>query len=361
MLKTGCVKECPGCHHRQFGEGESLKKKEEWLKSILPWHEAFLPVRSLSGEERWGYRKKVCLNTEYKNGIWKFGMKVKDDIVDISTCPVHSLSVQKTLKYLPFVLPPVTDFNLAYYVQYGAQLVLIIKSKEKVKTDWITSEVEDSLQSFGIESLWIHLNPAAGKRLFEKTPLYQVFGKKVSYSENGVAYGIGAFQQLINNLYEDSLKETELFFNLKDPDIIVDLYCGIGQSLKRWSVKNKCLGIELNGFAFNLAGMNAPDALVLRGKCSERIPQINEWIKTNNLNEKFYLYANPPRTGFEPEITDWICKVKPSKIAYLSCSAGTLRKNLEQLTANGYAIKKIIPFDFFPHTHHVETLTLIDI
>ena len=51
----------------------------------------------------------------------------------------------------------------------------------------------------------------------------------------------------------------------------------------------------------------------------------------------------------------------PDKLAYLSCSAGTLRRDLEIAASAGYQIKRIIPFDFFPQTHHVECLVLADL
>ncbi|MEZ5584571.1 MAG: hypothetical protein R3F37_19025 [Candidatus Competibacteraceae bacterium] len=72
------------------------------------------------------------------------------------------------------------------------------------------------------------------------------------------------------------------------------------------------------------------------------------------------MYVNPPRTGLEPEILDWtIQEYRPARMAYLSCSAGTLHRDLMGLTTAGYAVERIIPYDFFPQTYHVETLVLL--
>ena len=49
---------------------------------------------------------------------------------------------------------------------------------------------------------------------------------------------------------------------------------------------------------------------------------------------------------------------RPVRMAYLSCSAGTLARDLDLLGTAGYRIDAILPFDFFPQTHHVETLAL---
>ena len=117
--------------------------------------------------------------------------------------------------------------------------------------------------------------------------------------------------------------------------------------------------MELNGDAIACARINAPAAISLRGLCRDRIPQIEE--QARNYAEVL-LFVNPPRTGIEFEITDWIGqKLRPRRIAYLSCSAGTLRKDLDRLTAEGYLVEKIISYDFFPQTHHVETLVLLSV
>ena len=81
---------------------------------------------------------------------------------------------------------------------------------------------------------------------------------------------------------------------------------------------------------------------------------------TSSRNSRRLLYVNPPRTGLEPEISDWVAKAyKPDRMVYLSCSAGTLQRDLDRLTATGYTIIKITPYDFFPQTLHVETLIFL--
>ena len=42
-----------------------------------------------------------------------------------------------------------------------------------------------------------------------------------------------------------------------------------------------------------------------------------------------------------------------------ACSAGTLSRYLAVLSASGCTVDTLIPYDFFPQTHHVETLALL--
>ena len=53
-------------------------------------------------------------------------------------------------------------------------------------------------------------------------------------------------------------------------------------------------------------------------------------------------------------------ELRPARIAYLSCSAGTLARDLESFEAAGYSLARILPYDFFPLTHHVEALALLE-
>jgi tRNA/tmRNA/rRNA uracil-C5-methylase (TrmA/RlmC/RlmD family) len=88
---------------------------------------------------------------------------------------------------------------------------------------------------------------------------------------------------------------------------------------------------------------------------------MNAWVNTSKTSSARRLaYVNPPRTGLEPEIMAWLTKdYRPARVAYLSCSAGTLKRDLECLEKSGYDIVRITPFDFFPQTLHVECLALL--
>ena len=47
------------------------------------------------------------------------------------------------------------------------------------------------------------------------------------------------------------------------------------------------------------------------------------------------------------------------QILYVSCNPATLGRNLNDL-ADLYTVKKIQPYDLFPQTPHVETLTVLE-
>jgi 23S rRNA (uracil1939-C5)-methyltransferase len=229
--------------------------------------------------------------------------------------------------------------------------------------DWITDDVIQELASIGIQGLSLHLNPSAGRRMFAKHGWHLLWGKDHAINQAGLRYGRTSFSQLIHRLHSESIDDAEFFLNPDKEDCVVDLYCGIGSSLVRWINKGAyTMGIETGGEAVECALINAPEARVLRGTCHQRLPQLQQWIESMHKSGRHkLLYVNPPRTGIEPAVLAWITRqMQPDKIAYLSCSAGTLNRDLGIIATTGYEIKKIIPFDFFPQTHHVECLVLAE-
>ena len=53
-----------------------------------------------------------------------------------------------------------------------------------------------------------------------------------------------------------------------------------------------------------------------------------------------------------------VLKVLPKKIIYISCNPATLARNLKALKQN-YQVQTVIPYDLFPHTPHVESITVL--
>jgi tRNA/tmRNA/rRNA uracil-C5-methylase (TrmA/RlmC/RlmD family) len=250
---------------------------------------------------------------------------------------------------------------MVYYVQSGAQATLVLKTGVLPGTAWLDEGLVRRLAEAGTEGLWLHLHPSAGHRVFAKRAWHLAAGRPRSVDEDGFAYGPTSFQQLLPGLYRQALDEAEAFLAPAPGAAVVDLYCGTGTTLARWTRRGAAaLGVELDGEAVACAGANAPGAAVLRGACSHRLPQLDGWARAHPGSGPRLLYANPPRTGLEPEVLAWIAGAcRPARLAYLSCSAGTLRRDLHGLTTAGYRVLRLTPYDFFPQTHHVETLALL--
>jgi 23S rRNA (uracil1939-C5)-methyltransferase len=362
-LRPGCEPRCPGCAHRALSAAASETQKQQWLRQKLAdWRDRIEALRAPQGEARWAYRDRVCLKCVWEDGAWRIGMVRRHEVLAIHDCPVHSRRVHDALQALLAHLPGHGEFPLAWLVQSGAQLTLVLKTPEMPDTGWLTEDCREQLQRAGVEGLWLHLHPAAGRRIFHKQGWHLAWGAPGSVDADGMHYGPRGFQQLIPALYRQALDAAQAHLQPSPSTMVADLYSGGGSSLRRWSEAGAAtLGVELGGQSCACAALNAPRATVLRGTCAQRIPQLEVWRRQADLQDRErLLYLNPPRTGVEAEVGDWIVdRYRPARIAYLSCSAGTLQRDLAQFTAAGYQVQNIIPFDFFPQTLHVETLALL--
>ena len=64
---------------------------------------------------------------------------------------------------------------------------------------------------------------------------------------------------------------------------------------------------------------------------------------------------NPPRAGAK-EVAPKLAALGARRILYVSCNPATLARDLRQLTAQGYMLRRVRPVDLFPQTFHVEAL-----
>ena len=69
--------------------------------------------------------------------------------------------------------------------------------------------------------------------------------------------------------------------------------------------------------------------------------------------------VNPPRRGMGPTAREWLARLEPAAIAYVSCDPDTLARDLDHLLRLGYATSELRPLDMIPLTDEVETIALL--
>jgi 23S rRNA (uracil1939-C5)-methyltransferase len=363
LIGAGCVPECPGCAHRLLDKTASETQKRDYLRSSLaPWAEVLQPLLGADEVQRRGYRSRACLAVERSGEGWLVGLHRRDRIVEIPACPVHDERLRRCLAILRAAWPTDERFALAWYVQNGAQITLVLKTSRRPDLSWLDRGLCDALTRAGAEGLWLHLNPATGTRIFAKPGWELIWGQGRSRDRRGLWYGPTAFQQPLDLLYARALDLAEEFLVPECGELVLDLYCGTGASLRRWLARGATVtGVELTGEAVDCARANVPAAQILRGSCAQRLPQLDEQAVRHDRASRRLLYVNPPRTGLESEVLDWcVNRYRPDRMAYLSCSAGTLARDLSVLRAGGYRVVALWPLDFFPQTYHMETLALAE-
>ena len=140
--------------------------------------------------------------------------------------------------------------------------------------------------------------------------------------------------------------------------LLVEAYSGIGAiSLYVRDRADEIIGIESVKDAVVNANANAKNhhADHVSFLCADAADKLIYISKQRHIDT---LIVDPPRSGLDEAMLYAICKSKIKHVIYVSCNPATLGKNLSVLTER-YEVKRIIPFDMFPNTQHVETVVLM--
>lgn len=159
-------------------------------------------------------------------------------------------------------------------------------------------------------------------------------------------------------LYSKALE----FAELKNNEIVIDAYCGIGSiSLFLAQKAKKVYGIEIVKTAIDNAIENAKcnnitNAEFFVGKSEDIVPQL---YKEQGIQPDV-MVVDPPRKGCEASLLNLMLDMKPKRIVYVSCDSATLARDLKILChTNEYKIEKVQPVDMFPQSYHIETVVLL--
>lgn len=87
------------------------------------------------------------------------------------------------------------------------------------------------------------------------------------------------------------------------------------------------------------------------------------WVKTcaSTLPAFDAITVDPPRSGMEKEVRDWLCSSKIPLILSLSCDPATNARDCAQLIKAGYNLKQMYLLDFYPNTSHIESLAVLEL
>jgi tRNA/tmRNA/rRNA uracil-C5-methylase (TrmA/RlmC/RlmD family) len=69
--------------------------------------------------------------------------------------------------------------------------------------------------------------------------------------------------------------------------------------------------------------------------------------------------VDPPRAGLHPKVLRRLVELAPERLIYVSCNPKILAQECAVLAAE-FRLVRLVGFDLFPHTRHVETLALFE-
>jgi 23S rRNA (uracil1939-C5)-methyltransferase len=143
---------------------------------------------------------------------------------------------------------------------------------------------------------------------------------------------------------------------------VYDLYCGIGtiglslarDALTVWGIE---ISEESVACAIENAELNAiGNAAFFAGNVGQVLRELHD-----RAGEPDVVVVDPPRAGLAGKALKRLGELAAPRIVYVSCNPTTLAGDVKRLGEDySYRLVHTTPVDMFPHTPHVESVSLLD-
>jgi 23S rRNA (uracil1939-C5)-methyltransferase len=171
----------------------------------------------------------------------------------------------------------------------------------------------------------------------------------------------GSFLQANSRAAHAAFSRVIKLADVSPGECAIDVYCGVGAvSLALAREGALVRGIDASEQAIGDARANASRNRVrgVRFSAGDAGAVLRELVAAGESVDLVTL--NPPRRGAGAAVCEAIAALRPRRVVYMSCDPGTLARDLDDLTARGYPTLRIEPYDFLPHTEHVEAVALVE-
>ncbi|KRM89468.1 23S rRNA (uracil(1939)-C(5))-methyltransferase RlmD [Liquorilactobacillus vini] len=241
-------------------------------------------------------------------------------------------------------------------------VILVTRSRKLPAANQIAQEIIEHCPD--VVSVYQNINPARTNVILGKTEKLLAGKEQITDQLNGINFAISpqSFFQ-VNSLQTEKIYQFAIeAAHLTGQETVIDAYCGIGTiSLNLALQAKRVLGVEIVPEAIADAKKNA--ALNRIKNVEFQVGSAVEWMKKwadQDLKPDVVVF-DPPRKGLDSEVLASALQLAPKRIVYVSCNPATLVRDLRFLADHGYAVAQPIqPFDQFPQTNHVESVTVLE-
>jgi 23S rRNA (uracil1939-C5)-methyltransferase len=151
------------------------------------------------------------------------------------------------------------------------------------------------------------------------------------------------------------------FAGLSGRETLYDLYCGIGTiGLSLASRALTVWGIEVSEESVACALENAElNGITNAAFFAGNVGQVLEELR-DRAGDPDVVVVDPPRAGLAGKALRRVGELGAPRVVYVSCNPTTLASDVKVLQADyGYRLERVQPLDMFPHTPHVESVSLL--
>ena len=330
-------------------------------------------------EEQYFYRNKMEFSfAPSEENFLSLGLHLPgkwNEVFDVKTCKLFD---EKSNEILEFVRKITIDRGIQPYDNYENRGILrFLMVRRGVNTGHYlinlvsTGEKEEQLNDI--------LMKVSDKFEFVTTVVHNISKRKAAIAvgeKEKIISGDGYiienllgknFKISANTFFQSNTKQAEKLFSkaIEIADFtksqrVLELYSGTGAiSILLSPYVKEIIGIEIVEDSVKRAMEN----LELNGvrNCKFLVGDTAKII--GNFENDFFdaVVVDPPRPGLAPKVVQTILNISPEKILYISCNPDTLARDIALFTNRDlYSLKRLIPVDMFPQTHHIETIALLE-
>ena len=210
-----------------------------------------------------------------------------------------------------------------------------------------------------ITSLIYMINEKWNDSLGDREPICFAGKDHIIEEMEGLKFKVGpkSFYQTNSEQAYELYKVTREFADLKEDDILYDLYTGTG-TIANFCARRakKVVGVEyvpeaIEDAKINSAINNIDNTTFYAGDMKDVLS--DSFVARNGQPDVIIL--DPPRAGVDEKVLEVIKRAAPERMVYVSCNPSTQARDLAILS-DMYEILAVQPVDMFPHTHHVENV-----
>jgi 23S rRNA (uracil1939-C5)-methyltransferase len=372
---------CGGCRFQDLAYDAQLAAKQAWVEDSLRRIAGIAepPLEAIIGaEELFGYRNKMEYSFASSDegpvlGLHRAGRW--DDVLGLERCwlttalgngirnamqdwareehlqAYSQASAEGYLRHLVVREGRNTGQALVQLVTHVRErfdrerLIEVLTSFPEVRSiHWTVNDTPAEVTNLPSELLW-------GDEAIEE----EIGGLRFRVRPNAF---LQTNTRMAERLYELAREEAAL----TGSETVYDLYCGIGtiglalapHALTVWGIE---ISEESVACAIENAELNSiGNAAFFAGNVGQVLRDLTE-----RAGEPDVVVVDPPRAGLAGKALKRLGELAAPRVVYVSCNPTTLAGDTKRLVEEyGYALVRTRPLDMFPHTPHVESVSLLE-
>ena len=335
---------CGGCHYQNLSYEKQLAAKTEILRDQLQRIGKIEnpPVSQIvASPSEWNYRNHVQFHLTAEGKVGFINAK-GNSTLPIEECHLPETGINTFWPELQFESNKDVE-RVSLRVGLDDDLMVVLES-ENPETPELEIEADVSVVHIFDE----HAVVIAGQDHL----LFNILGRDFRVSA-------ASFFQVNTKMAEKMVEHLVARLPVSMSTTLLDVYCGAGLFSKFFAANcQQVIGIEesesaCEDFAVNLDEFDNVE--LYEGAAEEILPAL-----AGRLDSSTYVIVDPPRAGIERHALDAIISIRPQIIAYVSCDPSTLARDAARLIAGGYRLVDVTPFDLFPQTYHIESISIFE-